>query len=205
MSQHVGRCFVGEVSVLDDQQARIGEQISQQIGCHNFQSLFTKLLAYGVGCRGRRHRRVGHHGQQRQPVGQRGHQGVHRGSQRRAGRRRIGLVRDGEQVTKKHPERRIRGERVVRVARDDDGAEIGIAAPDLLHQPRFPDAGLADHLDERPPSGAHIGDHSLEHSHLALAPDQRDVVVDGFGTGTDDRTDAERADRQRLSLDGKGF
>ena len=84
---------------------------------------------------------------------------------------------DVEQRAEERAERVVRRRRLVLLAAQVDLPHVGAVLAQFLREPRLPDPGLADELDERSEAHAHRCDGRAEDGPLALAIDERKLLV----------------------------
>ena len=199
--QEIGRRGVHLVRVLHLDQRRIRQQEPQEAQ-HDLVQAGAAEAGRQRGHR-RRRREIGaeRDREQRQPRLEVRVVLAHRGQQALGHDRVVVLPRDAHERAEQVAPGDVRRGRGVRLAGDAQPSQSGCARPQLVHEARLADPGLARELHEPARAAARLLERLLEHGQLGLAPDEREAQRDAVARARPDgRPDGPRLDRPLLAL-----
>ena len=122
------------------------------------------------------HGDVEHVAEQRRPLHEVGRDGLDRVAELDRVALGVAAQLDGEERAQQPVEREVGRRRLVLLARRRRDRQAAGAVADLLDDPRLADAGGADELDEAAEAHLRRDEHGVEHRHLALPVDERQLA-----------------------------
>ena len=177
VAEEVRGGLVHPVHVLDEEEGRRLEQLAEHRLDDAVQAGAPELGLEVVRLGSRVHRRVDDVGDERRPRHELGIDLLEPVGERDRVRVRIAVHLDVEQPSQELPEREVRRRRLVLLAAGAHERQPFGAIAELLEDPRLADACVADQLDEAAEAHAHGHERGVEHRQLALAVDERELLL----------------------------